>query len=145
MMPIEPGIVDANVLVYALDTRAAQHYPSRVLLDAARSRSTTLYVTSQVLCEFYAIVTNARRVLKPRSSADAVFAIVDLLSFLHVLPIPARAVQGWLELLRSRPVTGGAVFDLQIVAAMMANNVRRIYTFNTNDFKPFPEIETLTP
>jgi hypothetical protein len=41
-----------------------------MLLDAARSRSTTLYVTSQVLCEFYAIVTNARRVLKPRSSAD---------------------------------------------------------------------------
>ncbi len=144
-MPLEAGIVDANVLVYALDTKAPQHLSSRILLDSARSGATTLYVTSQVLCEFYAIVTNARRVLKPRSSADAVAAITDLLSFLHVLPIPARTVEGWLDLLRRRPVTGGAVFDLQIVAAMLANDVQRIYTFNTDDFKPFPEIEPLTP
>jgi predicted nucleic acid-binding protein len=71
-MPVEPGIVDANVLVYALDAKAPQHLPSGILLDAARSGATTLYVTSQVLCEIYAIVTNARCVLKPRSSADAV-------------------------------------------------------------------------
>ena len=98
-----------------------------------------------MLCEFYAVVTNARRVLNPRSSADAIAATTDLLSFLHVLPIPARTVEGWLHLLRRRPVTGGAVFDLQIIAAMLANQVQRIYTFNTGDFEPFPEIETLTP
>jgi predicted nucleic acid-binding protein len=144
-MQFEPGIVDANVLVYALDSMAPQHLSSRTLLDQARNGLTTLYVTSQVLCELYAIVTNARRVLRPRSSAEAVAAIADLLSFLHVLPIPARAVEGWLDLLRRRPVTGASVFDLQIVSAMLANNIQRIYTFNTGDFKPFAEIETLTP
>jgi hypothetical protein len=40
---------------------------------------------------------------------------------------------------------GGAVFDLQIAAAMLANDVYRIYTFNTDDFRPFSEIETLAP
>jgi predicted nucleic acid-binding protein len=144
-MPVEPGIVDANVLVYAFDTRAPQHVASRTLLDAAQRGATTLYVTSQVLCEFYSIVTNARRVLKPRTAADAIAAVTDLLSFLHVLPIPARTVEGWLDLLRRRPVTGGAVFDLQIVATMLANGVQRIYTFNNDDFKPFQEIEPLTP
>jgi hypothetical protein len=48
-------------------------------------------------------------------------------------------------LLRRRPVTSSAVFDLQTVAAMLANDVQRIYTFNTDDFKPLPEIEPLTP
>jgi len=144
-MQFEPGIVDANVLVYALDSMAPQHLSSRTLLDQARNGLTTLYVTSQVLCELYAIVTSARRVLRPRSSAEAVAAIADLLSFLHVLPIPARTVEGWLDLLRRRPVTGASVFDLQIVSAMLANNIQRIYTFNTGDFKPFAEIETLTP
>lgn len=90
----EPGIVDANILVYALDTDAPQHRASRALLDAARDGSTTLYVTSQILCEFYSIITNPRRVLKPRSVNDAIAAIAGLLSFLHVLPIPARAVEG---------------------------------------------------
>ena len=102
-MPVEPGIIDANVLVYAMDADATQHAASRALLDLARDPSTTLYVTSQVLCEFYSIVTNSRRVPKPRPAADALKAISDLLAFLHVLPIPARTVEGWLDLLR-RPL-----------------------------------------
>ncbi len=69
MTSVEPGLVDANVFVYAFNTGAPQHLASRNLLEAARTGATTLFVTSQVLCEFYAIVTNALRVLKPRSSS----------------------------------------------------------------------------
>jgi predicted nucleic acid-binding protein len=85
-------------------------------------------------------VTNARRVPKPRSSADALGAISGLLAFLHVLPIPVHTVEGWLGLLRRHPVTGGDIFDLQIVATMQANGVRRIYTFNTDDLRLFPNL-----
>ena len=70
---------------------------------------------------------------------------MDLISFLHVLPVPARAVEGWLDLLRSRPVTGGAVFDLQLAAAMLANGVQRIYTYNTSDFEGFKELAVSEP
>jgi len=59
-MSVEPGIVDANVLVYAFDADAPQHLASRRLLDEGCSGDTTLYVTSQILCEFYSIVTNPR-------------------------------------------------------------------------------------
>jgi uncharacterized protein len=144
-MSVEPGIVDANILVYALDADAPQHLASRSLLDAGRNGATTLYVTSQILCEFYSIVTNPRRVAKPRSAGDAIAAITGLLSFLHVLPFPARAVEGWLDLLRRHPVTGGEVFDLQIAATMLANGVPRIYTYNTSDFEAFKELAVSTP
>ncbi len=144
-MSVEPGVVDANVLVYAMDADAPQHAASRALLDAARDESTTLYVNSQILCEFYSVVTNPRRVSTPRSAADAVNVISGLLAFLHVLPIPARSVEGWLDLLRRRPVIGGAVFDLQITAAMLANNVHRIYTYNADDFRAFSEIVVVEP
>ena len=93
-MSVEPGVVDTNVLVYALDADAPQHAAARALLEAGRDPSTTLYVTSQILCEFYSIVTNPRRVPKPRSAADAVAAITDLLAYLVVLPVPARTVDG---------------------------------------------------
>lgn len=144
-MSAEPGIVDANVLVYAMDADARHHEAARALLATALDSSTTLYVTSQILCEFYSVVTNARRVPKPRSSDDALRAISDLLVFLHVLPIPAHAVEGWLDLPRRHPVVGGDVFDLQIVATMLANGVQRIYTFNTDDFEMFPELAVVTP
>ncbi len=145
-MSVEPGIVDANVLVYALDVNAPQHGASRALLEAAQADTpATLYVTSQILCEFYAIVTNARRVPKPRSSADALAAISGMVAFLRVLPVPVNAVDEWMGLLRRRPVIGGDIFDLQIVATMKLNGIRRIYTFNIDDFKAFTEIEALTP
>jgi uncharacterized protein len=88
-MFVEPGIVDTNVLVYALDADAPQYAAARSLIEAAREGTATLFVTSQILCEFYSVVTNPRRVAKPRSAAEATAALSDLLAFLHVLPVPA--------------------------------------------------------
>lgn len=118
---IDPGFVDTNVLVYALDADSPNHAPARALLEAARDGSLTLYVTSQILCKFYSIVTNARRVAKPRSAAEALSALADLLAFLHVLPVPAHAVNKWMGLLHRHPITGGDVFDVQIIASMESN------------------------
>jgi uncharacterized protein len=144
-MLVEPGIVDTNVLIYALDTAAPQHAAARALLDAARTDATTLFVTSQILCEFYSVLTNPRRIARPRDAAEALSALSEMLAFLHVLPIPASTIDRLLDLLRRHPVTGGDVFDLQIVATMQANGVERIYTFNTADFEAFPELSIVTP
>jgi predicted nucleic acid-binding protein len=146
-MSVEPGILDANVLAYAVNADAPQHAASRALLEAASDPSVTLYVTSQILCELYSVITSPRRVAAASSPSEALRIISALLALpgIQVLPIPARAVAGWMELLRQHPVTGGDVFDLQIVATMQANGVQRIYTFSSDDFKVFPEIAAVTP
>jgi uncharacterized protein len=144
-MPVEPGVIDTNVLVYALDVDAPQHAPSRALLEASRRTSVTLYVTPQIICEFYSVVTNPRRVQKPCSPAAALAAISSLLGFLRVLPVPAHTVGELIRLLSRRQVSGGDVFDLQLVATMNVNGIPRIYTFNIDDFVDFPEIAALAP
>ncbi|MGA2115497.1 MAG: TA system VapC family ribonuclease toxin [Bryobacteraceae bacterium] len=146
-MSVEPGILDANILVYAVNADAPQHAASRALLEAAGDRSITLYVTSQILCEFYSLITNPRRVAVVSSPAQALSTISAMLALpgLYVLPTPTRAVAGWMQLLQRHPVTGGDVFDLQIVATMQANGIQRIYTFNADDFQVFPELAVLTP
>jgi predicted nucleic acid-binding protein len=128
-MPVEPGIPDTNVLVYAVNADAPQHAASRALLEAAGDPSIALYVTSQLLCEFYSLITNPRRVALASSSTEALSIISAMLTLpgLHVLPTPASAVVGWMHLLERHPVTGGDVFDLQIVATMQANGIQRIY------------------
>jgi predicted nucleic acid-binding protein len=146
-MSVEPGVLDANVLAYAVNADTPQHAASRVLLDAANDPSVTLYVTSQILCELYSLITNPRRVVVASSSAKALNIISSMLALpgLYVLPTPARAVAGWMKLLQRHPVTGGDIFDLQIVATMQANGVQRIYTFNGDDFRVFPELAVVTP
>ena len=147
MKSVEPGVVDANILVYALDLDAPQHTASRALLNAARDPANNLFVTSQILAEFYSIVTNRRRVAVARNSIEALRALSDLLAYpgIHVLPSPARVAIGWMELVERHPVTGGAVCDLQLVATMKSNNIGRIYTYNTEDFDVFTELTVLTP
>jgi hypothetical protein len=56
MMCVEPGIVNTNVLAYETNADVPNHAASRVLLDAARDPSATLYLTSQILCEFYSVI-----------------------------------------------------------------------------------------
>ena len=80
-MPVEPGVVDANILVYAVNSGAPQHAASRALLEAALDPAVTLYVTSQILCEFYSLITNPKRTAMAWSSAEAVQLISELLVF----------------------------------------------------------------
>ncbi len=146
-MSVDPGLLDANILIYAMDVRAAQHASCRALLEAAGVPGTVLYVTSQVLCEFYSVVTNPRRTAVPRSPDEAYSAIFSLLELpgLYLLPTTTPVVAGWMALLQRHPVRGRDVFDLQLVATMQANNVQRIYTFNTSDFTVFPELIVVAP
>jgi predicted nucleic acid-binding protein len=146
-MPVEPGVIDANILVYAVNVDAPQYAASRALLEAALDPTVKLYVTSQILCEFYSLITNPKRVPLAWSSPEAVQLIQELLDLpgLHVLAMPAQAVTMLMELLTRHPVTGGGVFDLQIIAVMQANSIHRIYTFNAGDFRVFPELTVIIP
>jgi predicted nucleic acid-binding protein len=124
-----------------------KYHASRALLAEARDPAVTLYVTPQILCEFYSVITNPRRVAAPSSPAVALQVLSALLALpgISILPTTARAVPALLELMRRHPVTGPEIFDLQIVATMKANNIQRIYTFNTADFEVFPELTVILP
>ena len=113
-MSVEPGVIDANVLAYAMNADAVQHPASRLLLEAARDPATALYVTSRILCEFYSVITNARRFPKASTATEAfgIISAVLLLPGLHVLPAPTDVVAGWMRLLQRHLVTGADVFDL---------------------------------
>jgi hypothetical protein len=67
--------VDANILVYAVYRDTPQHAASRAWLERAVRGEVKICLTSQVLAEFFAIVTNPKRVSDPRTPDDAVTAI----------------------------------------------------------------------
>jgi predicted nucleic acid-binding protein len=142
-MPIadEPSLVDANILVYAASPAVPEYAASRALLESARK----LCVSSQVFAEFYSVVTNPRRVTVPFAPAEARAFIGAVLPRFDVLPVTAAVVVCWADLAEKHRVTGADVFDLQLVATMLENGVRRIYTYNRRDFEPFANLEVLTP
>jgi toxin-antitoxin system PIN domain toxin len=137
----EPALIDANILVYAASPSAVQHQASRNLLES----KVRLCVAPQVLAEFYAVVTNRRRVTVPFTPTEARTFITEVLSRADLLPVPASVVDRWIELAERHGVTGSHVFDLQLAATMLENGINRIYTYNHADFESLEGVEALTP
>lgn len=85
----DPGLVDKNVLVYAVYPAAPQHPASRALIDQATAENPQ-YLAPQVLAEFYAVVTDSRRVSQARQPDEALDAIEQFIALpgLVLLPSP---------------------------------------------------------
>jgi len=139
--------LDTNVLVYALFADTEHHRAARALLDQAEHDDINFCLTPQVLAEFYAVVTNSRRVTEVKSPGEALDVIDTLLSLpgMTLLPVPIDIVTQWTRLLRQHPVTGSDVFDVLLAATLRSHGVTRLYTFNRADFERFDGLDVLTP
>jgi predicted nucleic acid-binding protein len=146
-MSVNRALVDTNVLVYALFPTAPQHADSRALVESAADPAAGLCVFPQILAEFFAVVTNPKRVSPAKPPGEALLAIERFLALpgLTVLPLPADVVPRWVGLVRAHPVKGGEVFDAQAAAAMLAHGLATVYTYNLGDFRGFPGITAKEP
>src|SRR5262245_35988159 len=141
MMPrmVERTLIDTNILVYALYQQSEYHQASRAVLNSAEAADAGLCLVPQSLSEFYAVVTHPRRVTPAQDPFSALAAIEAMIALpgIALLQTPADIGFQWMELIRQRPVLAHHIFDVQLIAAMLGNGVRRIITFNTDDFLPY--------
>jgi predicted nucleic acid-binding protein len=106
-----------------------------------------LCVCPQVLSEFFAVVTNPRRVAQPVAPEDAIEEMKKYHRSAHILKIyPGNdLLERMIDLLYRYPVTRQEIFDVQLLATMLSNGITRLYTYNTDHFSRFHEVHVLTP
>lgn len=138
-------LLDANVLVYALNADAPHHAVSRRVVDAAMDGVLDAVLVPQVLVEAYAILTDRRRVAHPLDAEVAWAQIEALRLSIRVLPVleSSLAVAGTLVAQHHR--TGQDVFDLFLVAQMLAHGAPTVCTFDSRGFRGYAGIQALTP
>jgi predicted nucleic acid-binding protein len=88
------SLLDTNVLVYGYYQQSPQHAACRALLDQAQQPGAGLCVAAQNLSEFFAIVTNPKRVTRAKSPVEALDLVSELLALpgLTLLPVPMDVV-----------------------------------------------------
>ena len=148
MTTSELALLDTNILVYAADETSEFHAASKQLRDQGMQGDIPVAVSPQILFEFFAVITNPRRVTQPRSPQEARDEMEKYFRAATIRKIyPGDdIVERMLTLLQQHPqITRQDIFDCVLVATMQANGVRRIYTYNRQHFTPFPDIEVLTP
>ena len=140
--------IDTNILVYSIDTSLENRVFHRASLEILRpTERELLYISPQILAEFYAVITSASAVKNPISPPEAISRIKRLSQMpnLKILQISPQVQEKWLELLELNPVKGSQVFDLLHLATMLTSEIKRIYTFNDGDFNWYQNIDVIIP
>lgn len=140
-------LFDANLLVHAHAARSPFYEAAKRLRDQAIHGELDGCVTPQVLCEFFAVCTDERRfqpALSPRQAAKEIERYWSENGFQKILPTTGT-MSRLLELVARQPLTQQRIFDAFLVATMLENDVRTIYTQNVKDFDIYQELRVINP
>lgn len=138
-------LVDANVLIYAVNEDAFHHYASRRWLDDALSGATTVGFAWVVLLAFVRLTTKVGMFPTPlsvESSMDRVDAWLSRTA--AVLVEPTSRHSHLLRELMSAAGSGGNLVNDAHLAALALEHRSTIVTYDT-DFARFPGVPWQTP
>jgi predicted nucleic acid-binding protein len=133
------AFLDTNVLVYAYDdSSSAKQQRARELVETLANDERAL-LSTQVLQEFYVVVT--RRLQVPVLEDVAQEAVETLLALPIVQVTPALIVDG----IRRSRVDQLALWDALIVEAALAGGASVLYSEDLQDGRRFGDLQIVNP
>ncbi|MGQ9778730.1 MAG: type II toxin-antitoxin system VapC family toxin [Bacillota bacterium] len=138
-------LLDTDVLVYAINLDAPQHEAARAFIEAARAGRWRSALVPRVLLEFFAVVTDGRRVASPLTPREALEQVAAWRALFPVFEVGKKALDYLSEVLAEKPAKGGGIFDAWLVAQMRAAGMEAICTYNPRNFTGYEGIRAVTP
>jgi len=138
-------LLDANILLYAVDESSAFHDAARTWLEAALNGPRRVGIPWQTLTAFVRISTNPRALADPLAPDDA-WALVEAWLDAPTVWLPApghqhRDILG--RLLRTLDLRANLVSDAVLAALCIEHGLTIVSA--DSDFARFTEIEWLNP
>ena len=140
-------LLDTNILVHAYNKSSPYQKIASGVIKKAMQGKIEAYLTPQVLYEFFAIVTNSKRVEHPMSldeAADLCAELWECREIEKVDPTPLAPKEVF-KLVKELKLSKGRVFDCVLAITAKENKLEVIYTENVDDFKNYGFIKALNP
>jgi len=132
-------LLDTNILVYAVNTNSEFYKKSQDLV-----RLHKFFTTSQNIIETYRVITSID-FYNPQTKSQAK-KYLQTISQLHEVLYPTQETTEQLfDLLGKHKINSYQIFDANLVAIMIENNIDTIITNNEKDFKKFKSIKIENP
>ena len=136
--------VDTNVLVYANVAEAPLHQTALDAISTARDRGCRLWISRQVIREYLVVMTRPQTF--PSLSRELVLDQIRAFGgHFSIAEDSADVTQHLLALLATHPVGGKRIHDANIVATLLAWNIPKLLTHNTEDFTGFNDLIQVEP
>jgi predicted nucleic acid-binding protein len=138
-------LIDTNVLLRRIQSNHEHHAVALASVARLLADGETVYFTAQNISEFWNVVTRPvgnNGLGFPVSVAQS--EVEEIERILTPLPDIPAAYTEWKRLVVKHSVTGVKVHDARLVALMNVHGVKRILTFNGQDFNRYG-VEVLHP
>jgi uncharacterized protein len=138
-------IVDANVLLYAVDASSPFHAPARDWLESSLNEPSRVGLPWASLLAFQRIATHPRASASPLSPAEAWSFIADWLDAEATwVPVPGEQHAEIIrDLIVAGDLRGNLVTDAHLAALAIENGVGICST--DSDFARFPQVTWVNP
>lgn len=139
------NLVDANVLIYAVDSRSPHHHESHDWMRRALSGTVTTLIPWVSLLAFIRLVTHPRISASPLSCEDALDIVGTWLNHPHVVsPEPDAAHSRRMRDLLASAARGGKLVNDAHLAALALQYRATVITYDS-DFGRFPDVRWRRP
>lgn len=140
-------LIDSNILIYSVNENSPHRKPALEIMNKVITGEVNACLSYQTLYEFYAIITDPKRVESPipyKEAQKTIELYMKSSNIKKIFPLSAN-LQNTLSLLKKHNVVRQNIFDLVLVATMMDNGIKGIYTTNETHFKQFEFLEVINP
>ncbi len=139
--------IDTDVLVTFAMEGSSHHETVREFLKKETRDGNQLGLTPQVIFEFLHVCTDPRRFQRPMKMEQATSVAAELWNgreIVQITPEPA-VIYETLELLDKLKLGRKRILDTALAVTLKQAGVRRLATFNQQDFEVFPFLEAVVP
>jgi hypothetical protein len=138
--------VDANVLLYASDESSPVHARARAFVERLAAGPEIAYLFWPTVMAYLRIATHPAVFARPLTADEAIGNVEQLLVRPHVRTTgeQERFWERFREIAEDAMPAGNLVPDAHLVALMLENNVRTIWT-RDRDYRRFGRIEVRDP
>ena len=141
----ERVFVDTNILIYSTfeDFDPEKHVQCTDTLNKLLQAGTTLFISSQILREYFAVSTNQNIFKRPLTYKQAVSKMKEFLTRFTLVNEKESTIHILITLIGKYAVSRQKIHDMNIVATMIDNDITHLLTYNVQDFKQINEIQRL--
>jgi len=140
-------LLDTNILVHAYNRASQLHGKAADIIRKALRREIKACITPQILYEFFAVVTNPKRVEYPlpvNEAADICLDLWECREIEKVNPTVTTPLKVF-KLIKQLNLSGGGIFDCVLAVTAKENGIKEIYTENLEDFKFYNFLKASNP
>jgi predicted nucleic acid-binding protein len=138
MMDAETVFIDTNILVYATDDESPFHAKSLGIIKQLMTDGIDFAISPQIVREYLVVLTRGLPPEDPARSA-ALHNVGKFIEAFTLLAENSESVARLQSIIENCAVGGKQIHDANIVAVMQVHGVKRLLTYNLDDFKKYDE------